>query len=82
MTKNASQPEPTPTVPVYFDYRAAAAKAGWTAQQFGELVRVFEADYPFDLMLRELHILRACQAVARGLVTAEAVLRPTNQRAA
>lgn len=59
-------PLPTPTPPEYFDYRPAAAAAGLSPAQILAIQRLFEADYPSDLMLRELHILRACNAVRDG----------------
>lgn len=78
-----SLPLPTPSVPVYFDYRRAATEAGLTAAELDAISRIFEADYPNDLMLRELHILRACNAIVRGSTTIGQVLSsPTDSRAA
>src|ERR1700760_222940 len=62
-------PIPTPTQPEHFDYRPAAQRAGLSVAQLAQIIRVFEADYPADLMLRELHILRACNALADGRAT-------------
>ncbi len=59
---------PTPPDPAYFDYKAAAATAGLSVDELRTLVTLFEADYPDDLMLRELHVLRACNAIARGAI--------------
>lgn len=67
-------PVPTPASPEYFEYRAAAAAAGITTEQLRRIQRIFELDYPHDLMLRELHILRVCNAVRDGLVSVEQVL--------
>lgn len=61
-----------PPTPEYYDYLAAAAEL--TEAQLGAIVHHFEGEYPSDLMLRELHILRACNAIARGETTAEALL--------
>lgn len=63
--------QPTPE---YYDYPAAAAAAKLTEAQLAAIVLHFEGEYPSDLMLRELHILRACNAIARGETTAEALL--------
>jgi hypothetical protein len=63
--------QPTPE---YYDYPAAADAAGLSAAQLDAVVRHFEGEYPNDLMLRELHILRACIAIARGGTTFERLL--------
>ena len=73
---------PTPVPAEYFDYTAAAHDAGLTPEQLRSLTVLFEQDYPNDIMLRELHILRACNAVARGAVTIQEVLSMHGQRAA
>lgn len=72
----------TPAIPEYFDYRHAAAAAGVSDADLRALIRVFEADYPDDLMLRKLHVLRACHAVARGMVTVRHMLGTPDTRAA
>ncbi|MEZ6234284.1 MAG: hypothetical protein R3B68_08845 [Phycisphaerales bacterium] len=61
-------PIPTPPDPEYFDYRADAQAAGIGEHDLAAIVAIFEHEYPHDLMLRELHILRACTAVRRGRV--------------
>ncbi|MBX3402531.1 MAG: hypothetical protein KF699_03865 [Phycisphaeraceae bacterium] len=79
----SSQPSiPTPATPEYFDYTRAAREAGISDADLRSLIRIFEGDYPDDLMLRELHVLRACNAVARGMVTIREVLNPPNSQAA
>lgn len=65
-TPPSNPPTPTPSVPEHFDYRPAAAAATLTPDDLRAIQRVFEADYPHDLMLRELHILRACNANRDG----------------
>ncbi len=67
-------PVPTPSSPEYFDYGRVARAAGITDDQLRALVCLFEADYPSDLMLRELHILRACNAVKEGRATIGTIL--------
>lgn len=79
---NVIQPIPTPTVPEYFDYRAVAQDARLTPEHLRSVQRIFEADYPTDLMLRELHILRACNAIRSGTCSIEDVLRKSGGLAA
>lgn len=73
---------PTPAAPAHFDYISAAASAKVSPDQLQSLIRLFEADYPHDLMLRELHILRACHAIARGTSTIQTILSNRADRAA
>ncbi len=73
---------PTPTAPAYFDYRSTAVAARLTDADLRALIQIFEADYPDDLMLRELHVLRACNAVVRGTVTIRQILDHRDTRAA
>lgn len=65
---------PTPSKPEYFDYTIAASQAGIAPDQLRTVIARFERDYPHDLMLRELHILRACNAVLRGAVTVQSLV--------
>lgn len=71
---------PTPTPPEHFDYLAAAQRAGIRPEQLDEIVRAFESDYPGDLMLRELHILRACNSVHAGRTTLARLLSEIRDR--
>lgn len=73
---------PTPPTPEYFDYIRSAREARLSDTDLRALVRIFEADYPDDLMLRELHILRACNAIVRGSTTIRHVLDSAGSRAA
>jgi hypothetical protein len=66
----------TPPIPVHFDYRPDAIRAGLGTEQLGRLVARFEADYPSDLLLRELHLLRACRAIADGTITLAQAVEP------
>lgn len=75
-------PIPTPAVPEYFDYRNAAAGAKLSPSDVRAIQRLFETDYPSDLMLRELHILRACNALRAGTVTLGQVLDTAGREAA
>ena len=74
MAPNATPPVPTPATPEYFDYPRVATEAGITSDQLRSMIRIFEADFPNDLMLRELHILRACTAVKERRTTIGAIL--------
>lgn len=79
----SAQPSiPTPASPEYFDYTRAAREAHISDADLRSLIRIFEADYPDDLMLRELHILRACNAVIRGMTTIRQMLDASGIRAA
>lgn len=75
-------PTPTPSSPQYFSYARAAKEAELTPEQLRSLITIFEQDYPYDVMLRELHVLRACNAIIRGSVTIREVLAPLDERAA
>lgn len=72
----------TPTTPEYFDYLRAAREARLSDTDLRALVHVFETDYPDDLMLRELHVLRACNAIIRGSTTIRQILGLMNSQAA
>jgi hypothetical protein len=79
----SSQPSiPTPTTPVYFDYTRAAREAHLSDAELHSLIRIFETDYPDDLMLRELHVLRACNAIIRGASTIRQILDSPSSQAA
>lgn len=75
-------PVPTPASPAYFDYTRAAHTAHLSENDLRALIAIFEADYPSDLMLRELHVLRACNAIVRGLTTIRQVLGSSSSQAA
>lgn len=66
---------PTPPTPEYFDYRSEAKDAGVSTADLGTMIRIFELDYPNDLMLRELHVLRACIAIRAGRAKLKEILR-------
>lgn len=72
----------TPAAPEYFDYTRAAREAHISDADLHALIRIFETDYPDDLMLRELHILRACNAVIRGMTTIRRMLDAPGTQAA
>ena len=73
---------PTPTPAAYFEYSGAAREARLTAEQLGGIVAMFERDYPYDVMLRELHVLRACNAIRRGSARMKDVLDGAGEKAA
>lgn len=75
MATTPSPKVPTPGIPEYFDYIGVARKAGISQQDLRAIIHVFETDYPDDLMLRELHILRACRAIEAERGTVQDMLR-------
>jgi len=75
-------PVPTPARPVHFDYTRTARDAKLSDTELRALITLFETDYPDDLLLRELHILRACNAINRGLTTIGKVLGQSSAKAA
>jgi len=58
----------------YFDYESVARAAGLTAEQLRRVAETVRRDYPFDEMLFELHVLRACRAIRDGAVTLAEVI--------
>lgn len=46
------------------------------------LIAIFDADCPNDVMLRELLVLRDCNAIVRGLTTIKQVLDSSSSHAA
>ncbi len=58
----------------YFDYETMARQAGLSPAQLDQIVERVRRDYPSDLMLCELHILRACRAIRDHRVTITEVL--------
>ena len=53
----------------YFDYESVAREARLTAEQLRRVAETVRRDYPFDEMLFELHVMRACRAIRDGAVT-------------
>ena len=70
------------SAPEHFDYEPIARQAGISPEQLRQLEAMFLADYPDDAMLRELHILRACNAVKSGRARIEDILKPASGMAA
>ena len=60
----------------YFDYEQVAREAKIPADKMAELCRLVRQEFPWDEMMYELHLLRACLAIRDGHVTVEEVLRP------
>lgn len=58
----------------YFDYESTAREAGISEDQLQQIVAMMRTEFPHDLMMCELHVLRACMAVRDGQVTLEHVL--------
>ena len=60
----------------YFDYKAAAKKAGLSPTQLNRLRGGIRREFPRDNMQFELHVLRTCMAIRDGKVTIQDALRP------
>jgi hypothetical protein len=58
----------------YFDYESTARQAGISTDQLAQIVGMMQNEFPHDLMMCELHVLRACMAIRDGQVTVEQVL--------
>ena len=59
----------------YFDYVSVADEAGIAPEQLAALEERARPDYPGDQMMFELRMLRTCNAIRRGKVSVESVLR-------
>jgi hypothetical protein len=58
----------------YFDYEGVAREAGISADLLASIRDAMQREFPHDLMMLELHVLRACMAVRDGQVTVDQVL--------
>ncbi len=65
----------------YFDYKRMAAEAGISDEKLEELAKLIRTEFPFDDMMYELHVLRACRAIRDGYVTLEEALKPEDEGA-
>jgi hypothetical protein len=61
----------------YFDYESVAREARLTPEQLRRVAETVRRDYPFDEMLFELHVMRACRAIRDGAVTLAEVIGET-----
>ncbi len=60
----------------YFDYEKAARAARIPVEKMEELRRIVRVEFPKDEMMYELHLLRVCMAVQKGLVSVEDAINP------
>jgi hypothetical protein len=60
----------------YFDLSAAAKSARVGSADLERLRELMQREFPDDLMMQELHVLRACMAIAQGRLTLADALRP------
>ena len=60
----------------YFDYQSVAAEAGIPHGKVQQLAQLVRSEFPFDDMMYELHMLRACMAIRDGYVTIDEALKP------
>ena len=47
----------------YFDYESVAREAKIPEEKLRKLLKLARQEFPHDLMMAELHALRACQAI-------------------
>ncbi len=66
----------------YFNYEAVATEAKIPADKLEALINLLRSEYPNDLMMLELHVLRACMAIREGELTIEEALGATPALAA
>jgi len=66
----------------YFDYKSVATEAKIPAIKLKALVNLLSSEYPNDLMMLELHVLRACRAIRDGRLTLEEALAAPSALAA
>lgn len=59
----------------YFDYESIAREAGIPPVALRAIESAFRKDFPWDDMMYELHVLRACLTVREGLSALDDVLR-------
>jgi hypothetical protein len=50
----------------YFDYQAVALQAAIAPRELARLRRAVKREFPGDVMLQELHLLRVCSAIRDG----------------
>jgi hypothetical protein len=59
----------------YFDYRSVAHEAKIPEQKLRKLVDLIGKEFPSDLMMAELHALRACVAIRDGHIRIDDALK-------
>ena len=59
----------------YFDYRSVAREAKIPDVKLRKLVNLVRQEFPQDLMMAELHALRACLAVRDGHIQIDDALK-------
>ncbi len=60
---------------MFFDFSDAAKRVGLSRERVEQLVGRFQAEFPGDEMMVELHTLRAILSIERGEVTLDEILR-------
>lgn len=60
---------------MYFDYESAASRAGVPAPVLAVWRAGFEREYPNDVMMVELRLLRACEAAQGAADQLESVIQ-------
>ena len=65
----------------YFDYESVAREAGIPSDKLEALRKLVRQEFPFDDMMYELHLLRACMAIQEGHITIDDALRSEEKAA-
>ena len=60
----------------YFDCESVAREAGITGPQLEALRGLIKQEFPKDQMMYELHLLRACMTIRKGVSSFEEALKP------
>ncbi|MGH7845273.1 MAG: hypothetical protein ACREQW_08900 [Candidatus Binatia bacterium] len=59
----------------YFDYESVTREARIPEKKLRKLVKLVRREFPHDLMMAELHTLRACLAVRNGHIQIDNALK-------
>lgn len=59
----------------YFEYESVAREAKIPEEKLRKLLKLVRQEFPYDPMMAELHMLRACQAVRDGHIKIDDALK-------
>ena len=62
--------------PTHFDYLPVAAEAGLGDEEIALIEQSWKKEYPYDDLLRELHVLRTIIAIRDGLCSIDEAIAP------
>lgn len=69
-------------IPEYFDYASIAQRAGIASAKLTAIESLVREDYPADVMMFELRMLRICRAIESGKATVQDALRRDDRSSA